>query len=121
MKEKLDEIQEKLSRLKEKERERRIKESKLLSPEFDFLEIDDDGYLINPYPIIGSFNYTRDKVIAAGIVNGLRKMKDSNGEYGYLPYYEGRNEINERVHRKPIYSEERLLKEKKKGKHYDKH
>ncbi len=115
MKEILKEMRKKLLDLKEEQRLKRIKESELLSPDFDFLKIDNDGYLVHPYLIIGSLHYTRDKVIAAGIVNGLRKMKDSNGEYGHLPFLEGRNEINERVYRKPIYSEKQLLKEKKKG------
>ena len=112
MKTKLEIIQKLLLKLKEKQRLKRIRESELLSPEFDFLEIDDDGYLITPYPIIDSVNYTRDKVLAAGIIYGLQKKGEDNTYDGFFTYLEGIDEIKKRVHRK----NKELVNEKKERK-----
>ena len=84
-------------------KKKRIFESYLLSPDYDYLKINDDGFLVDPYLIFDSVSYTYDKVEAASIINGLNKM-NSNDSLGWNDYYSGVNEIYVRVGRKPIYT-----------------
>ena len=86
---------------------RRILESILLSPDFDFLEIDNHGYLKEKFPIPGSMSFTRDKVAAASFIEGERMM-DEHPELGWGAYYLGVNSIHERTKRRKVYSDEQI-------------
>ncbi len=107
----LREFRRVLARLKDVERERRLRESSALSPEYDYLEIDEDGYLLIPYSTNGKDTYTYDKVLAAGMELGKEYMKLAEDQYGFLPLYKAINEINARVGRKPSYDNKAFVKE----------
>jgi len=81
----------------------RLLESELLSPEFDYLEIDERGLLKKPFLVPETGSYTFDKVYAASVIKGHEYMnhyKNAN----LIPYYIGRNTIYNRVLREVPYS-----------------
>ena len=111
MKDSLKEYRIVLENIKKYERDNRIRESMMLSPEYDYLSIDDEGYLVEPYNTLEGDSYTYDKVVAAGTELGKKRLLEADGKYGKLPYYKARNEINERVGRKAIYSDNDFVEE----------
>ena len=111
MRNNIEEYKKVVEKMKFYEKQRRLLESELLGPEYDYLEIDDDGYLSAPYGILDSTYYTFDKVVAAGTELGKKRMDEDNGKNGNLPFYKARNEINERVGRKPVYSDKDFVNE----------
>ena len=111
MKESNDEYKKVVEKMKFFERQRRLLESEVLGPEYDYLEIDNEGYLVDPYRILDTTYYTFDKVIAAGTELGKKRLEEDNGKNGNLPFYKARNEINERVGRQPVYSDKDFVNE----------
>lgn len=105
----------KIKKSKERNKEelkRRLIESEKLSPEFDYLKINDKGRLIKKYPIPMSMSFTYDKVAAAGFIRGFQLM-DENPELGWAAAYIGINEIQVRAGREPIFTEEQIEECKK--------
>ncbi len=93
-----------------KEVETRIRESKLLSPEYDYLEIGEDGYLITPYQIVDSFSFTYDKVEAAGMIAGVDAIKKDNATWN--DYFAAVNEVYIKAGRKEKYPGKKLVRRK---------
>ncbi len=80
----------------------RLLESALLSPEFDYLEIGENGLLKKPFLIPETGSYTFDKVYAASVIKGSEYMNQYNNS-SLIPYYMGRNMIYNRVLREVPY------------------
>ncbi len=81
----------------------RLLESSLLSPEFDFLEVDEKGLLKKPFLVPETKMYTFDKVYAASVIKGHEYMNQYKNN-GMIPYYMGRNMIYNRVLREVPYN-----------------
>lgn len=81
-------------------------ESQLLSPEYDFLEIDKRGFLKEGVLLMNAITVTKDKVQAAAQEYGI------NGDDGRT-YMERANDIYERAGRSKVYSKRDIDSEKK--------
>ena len=81
-------------------------ESELLSPEYDFLEIDNRGFLKKGVFLYNSITVTRDKVQAAAQEYGLSEIDERT-------YMERANKIYERAGRHKVYSKKNINDEKK--------
>ena len=62
----------------------RLLESALLSPEFDYLEIGENGLLKKPFLIPETGSYTFDKVYAASVIKGSEYMNQYNNQVYYI-------------------------------------
>lgn len=98
MKEKLEYLNHllELYKHKQEQREKRLNESKALSPKFDYLEVGWDGYLKKPYEI-SEGKTTRDKVLAAAHINGIEKTYKVEPGMAESQYYDGYKEVFDKV------------------------
>lgn len=85
----------------------RLLESELLDPEYAYLKIDNNGYLVNGYPIPMAMSFTKDKVESAAFAYGYTLM-DKYPNMGWAAAYIARNDINQRVGRKKIFSDKEI-------------
>lgn len=98
MKYKLEYLQRLLELYKHRQmqREKRIRESNALSPEYDYLKINNNGLLKEPYEITNG-KTTRDKVLAAAHIRGIDKLYEVEPGNIENQYYSGYKEIFDRV------------------------
>lgn len=82
----------------------RLLESELLDPEFEYMKINKNGYLIKGWPIPMAMSMTRDKVAGASFDYGY-KMMDKFPNFGWVPSYIAENEIYQRVGRRRVFSD----------------